>query len=185
MEQDLASIESALGVAIPSSLREVLLNHSRRVAFHWSLPDEVVDELPSEVDSIYSGQLDWSTESLVSLNKHKDDLVETFAPDPSDSFDALWHNKFAFASSPGGDIFAISNTGEADQRVAYLSKSDNPGHGYFLADDFKDFLQRFSRLGCPGSEGFQWLPFAKDPDSMLDPESDNAKLWRDAIGLQV
>ena len=183
--KELAAVETAVGYSIPSSFRDVLLQFSKRVEFHWFLPESLVDDLPIEVDETVSGEMRWSLDSLVDLNRHKDDLVQTFAPDPNDSYSAMWHKKFCFNTSTCGDLYTIDISDPSRQSVVYLSKEDNHGHGFILASDFKDFLARLSILGCPGGDDRNWLAFTLDPDSMIDSNCVNAKIWRKVIGLQV
>jgi len=38
-----------------------------------------------------------------------------------------------------------------------------------------DFLRRWTPLGCPGPEDWQWLPFTSKGTTMLDPDGEAAR----------
>lgn len=43
----------------------------------------------------------------------------------------------------------------------------------------------FSPLGCPGPEDWQWLPFTSKGTTMLDPDGEAARAWRETVGLEL
>ncbi|MBV9851382.1 MAG: hypothetical protein JO250_17065 [Armatimonadetes bacterium] len=70
-----------------------------------------------------------------------------------------------------------------DAPVVYLSHDGGEGHGCRLGDNFRDFTERHSLLGCPGNEWWQMMPFLNDAGSGLDPDGRNARQWRQWFGL--
>ena len=108
--------------------------------------------------------------------------VETF-PNVEDPYDNVWHHKFAFADVPNGDQLAFDLKFMLDPPVVYLSHDDGEGHGYRLGNDFIDFMERWSLLGCPGNEDWQMMPFLPDATSGLDVYGENARMWREWFGL--
>jgi hypothetical protein len=101
-------------------------------------------------------------------------------PDPDDPYDRVWHGKYPLLRVPNGDLVAV----DADGQVVYLSHDDGEGHGYVLGQDVFDFLERWTALGCPGPEDWQWLPFTSGSDQGLDPEGENGRSWRAWFGIR-
>ena len=80
---------------------------------------------------------------------------------------------------------AVSFILNADyQPVVYLSHDDSHGHGFILGSDFQDFIRRWSHIGQAGGEDWKWMPFVNDPDSLLDSNGKNARIWRESLGLR-
>ncbi len=67
--------------------------------------------------------------------------------------------------------------------VAYMAHELDYMHGYKLGYDFTDFMDRRSLLGCPGPEHVQFLSFFDNYAGGIDPEGENARLWRSWFGL--
>ena len=100
-----------------------------------------------------------------------------------DSYDAVWHDVLGFHEVANGDLLAFDLT-IPSHPVVYLSHDDGDGHGYQLGANFADFIDRLTRLGCIGSEDWQMMPFLASPTSLLGPDCENARLWRDIFGLK-
>ena len=69
--------------------------------------------------------------------------------------------------------------------MVYLSHDDGEGHGFRLGDNFADFIDRWTLLGCPGAEDWQMLPFIHSSTSGIDPWCENARRWRQCSGLEI
>tara|TARA_Y100000815_G_scaffold226694_4_gene214827 strand:- start:978 stop:1634 length:657 start_codon:yes stop_codon:yes gene_type:complete len=179
---DVESLERRLGTSLPAALRDVLLTFSRSVEFRWFLPDDY--RLPAEFRHIFCGDCHWSIESIEMSNEGKEHWIKVVFPDPSDPYDAVWHDVLAVQDVGNGDYLAIEIRANEPNPVTYLSHDDGEGHGLKLGEDFKDFLLRWSRLGCVGAEDWQWLPFAT-ADGSLDPNCDLATSYRALIGAQI
>ena len=180
---EIAKIESALGTSIPSSLRNVFTTYSNAVDIAWQLPDG--NEPPEPFDEIFSGQLNFNLHRLPEIQSDYNGWVENCFSDAGNSYDRVWHNKFAFLKVPNGDMVAIDLNEKDHQPVVYLSHDDGEGHGYMLGNDAEDFIDRFLRIGCPGLEDWQWLPFVADSESGIIPACDNAVQWRQWFKLNT
>ncbi len=84
-----------------------------------------------------------------------------------------------------GDYLAFDMQTPEDAAIVYLSHDDGEGHGYILANNFKELLDNWSRLGFVGSEDWQWLPFTTNARSGIQAESDAADRFREWLGLPI
>jgi cell wall assembly regulator SMI1 len=181
-EREVAAVESTLGVPIPRSLRNVLLEYSGSVRIEWALPDGTT--MPEPFREIWSGELRWDLNTLPKLQEtHRGWVTQCFV-DRNNQYDRVWHNKFPVLDIGTGDMLGIDLNSSSEQPVVYLSREDGSQHGFRLGRDFKDYVDRLSLLGCVGSEDWQLAPFLSGPDSLLEIESRNAKQWREWFGLR-
>ncbi len=104
-------------------------------------------------------------------------------PNAEDPYDRVWHNKLPFIHVPNGDLIALDLNRLPTAPIVYLSHDDGEGHDFTLGNDFIDFVDRWTMLGCPGSEDWQMLPFITSPTTGLEPHSTNASAWREWFGL--
>ncbi|WP_400164580.1 SMI1/KNR4 family protein [Brevibacillus sp. TJ4] len=180
-------IEKTLGVALPPSFRKTVLESSARVAFSWYVPDENewVQSLPGAWNEAQWGNCSWDLDRLVELNRDKDSWIEQVFPNPEDPYDKVWHNKLAFHDVGNGDYLAFDLAHGPDCPVVYLSHDDGEGHGAILGNDFVDFMDRWTRIGCPGTEDWKMLPFVSSASSGIDPDCENAVKWREWLQLSV
>lgn len=177
------SVEDDLNIALPASLRRVLLTVSSHVEFRWFRPDGL--KFPPPFRSNFSGQLHWSLDYLRSFNQAKDSWIETVFPNRADPYDVVWHDKLAFLEVANGDYLSIDLSPEKYEQVVYLSHDDGEGHGHVLAEDFGGLLRRWLPLACTGAEDWQWLPFTDGKSTMIDPACRNAILWRSLLGITI
>ena len=182
-EREVQEIERTLGQPLPSAFRTVLTSFSREVSFSWYLPEE--KELPEPLRGIFSGGCNWSLASLTGLDERCGSWAKACFPNPNDTYDRVWYNKFPFLAVPNGDYMAIDLDAGKRSPVVYLSHDGGSGHGLELGEDFIDFVNRWSQMGCPGAEDWQWLPFSSEASSFIDPECPNAILWRKWFGLRI
>ncbi len=180
-EEDIAQVEAEIGRVLPTSFRKVLTEFSGHLSLDWYLPDNVV--LPQELREIFSGECSWGLPQLREAIKNYHGWLETNFADVEDSYDSVWHNKLAFAQVANGDLLAFDLKFVPDPPVVYLSHDGGDGHGYRLGDNFIDFIDRWSLLGCPGSEDWQMMPFLPNATGGLDPYGENARKWREWFGL--
>ncbi|MDD9944203.1 MAG: SMI1/KNR4 family protein [Myxococcales bacterium] len=179
--REVERVEADLGRPLPQSLRAVVLGFSRKVSFRWQLPDDT--ERPEEFAEIFAGEVGWNLGELVELERSRKGWIEACFPDAQNEYDAIWHGKLAFFSIANGDMLAIDEVIDGSP-VIYLSHDDGDGHGQALGANFADFVTRYSRLGCPGAEDWQWLPFHTcQHGSLLDPDSASAQRWQSWFGL--
>jgi hypothetical protein len=104
-----------------------------------------------------------------------------------------WKHSLAFCHIMNGDYLAIDTSPSASMRgkILYLSHEgvvgpDNvQGLDAVIADDFFDYLEKISFLGCPGPELWHMEPFlSKSQNGGLLTTSRVASEWRARIGLQ-
>jgi hypothetical protein len=172
---ELDAIEISIGTPLPSKVREFASEVSRRIAFHWYLPDSL--ELPHSLRGIFGGGLDFDVHKIPKHENSRAGWQAACFPDLANSYDQVWHHKLAFHEVPNGDYLAF----DSDGRVVYLSHDDGEGHGYIIASSFPDLLVRWIPLGCPGGD-WQWMPFVSSRHSGINPDSQNAKQWLQMIG---
>jgi hypothetical protein len=173
-------VESALGMELPSQFREVLLTLSSHTEFRWFARDR---QFARPFHQNFSGDLHWSLDLMVQFETARRRWCAAAFPDPADPYDAVWHDKLAFYEVGNGDFLAFDRAAETCGQVVYLSHDDGEGHGYVLAQDFRDLLARWLPLACAGGEDWQWLLFVHGPTSGLEPDGEPAKAWRRVLAL--
>ncbi len=176
--EDVAEVERQLGRELPASLQRTFLEFSAGFEFGWSLPDE-----PLPPFHIHRGgfciRLDW----LADLEKERKDWVEAVFSDPGDPYHSAWHNKLAVISVNNGDLIGI-DLGSADGCVVYMTHDGGEDmQGMVLGMNFDDFMERWSRLGCVGPDGWYLEHFVEGADG-INPLGDNANAWRRWFGLE-
>jgi hypothetical protein len=181
-EHEVALVEAQIGMRLPDSFREVLLQFSSRVEFWWSLPDHIE---PPPVDGIFWGGCWWDLAALPDVEQLRRDWARDVFPDTEDPYDRVWHDKLTFLVVANGDHLAIDLSDRDAEPVVYLSHEEGETHGYLLGNDFADFVDRWSLLGCPGPEEWKLAPFLPSPTTGLDPYSEEAVQWRQWLGLSL
>ena len=181
-EQELQEIETIIQCPIPPSIRKFFSHYSRRIWFSATLPEAMV--LPDSLRQIFSARFLICTEGLVLAEESRKNWIEDCFSDPNDDYDKVWHNKLGFMNVPNGDVIAFDlGDPKDDKRVVYLSHDDGEGHGYLLGESFSDYFSKLLLIGACGNEDWQLLPFTIDNISGINPNCDNAKIYREAIGL--
>ena len=182
-EEEILEAEKKLGYRIPEDFRDILLNYSSCFKYFWNIYKGVSEEqieLPNNLKGIFAGDLHWELNVLVKFQEDNKDWIEECFPDYNDEYDRVWHNKMLFYEVGNGDYLAIELEKENYGKIAYLSHDDGDGHGYYLANNFKELLTNWSKVGCVGGEDWQWLIFYRSGVG-IDPSCENAKLWEDFI----
>jgi cell wall assembly regulator SMI1 len=177
---EVASLEAALGVALPPPFREVLVADSGHVEFSWFTDGQNFDP---PFHQNFSGDLHWSVEMTLQSEQSRREWCTVAFSNVSDPYEAVWHNNLAFYKVPNGDHIAFDLAAATYGQVVYLSHDDGEGHGYVLADDFRDLLRRWLPLACTGAEDWQWLPFTANAKSGLDPDCEFAHAWRRQLDI--
>jgi hypothetical protein len=173
-DDELLAVEVAIGLTIPPGLRR-LFAMARSFEAGWHLDADP----PEPFDQIFAGDASWDLDGVAGLIEAYRGWVAKVFPDPLDPYDLVWHDKFPFLHVMNGDIVAI----DAQGRVVYLSHDDGEGHGALLGRDVEDFLDRWTLLGCPGPEDWQWLPFTHGAESVLEPDGEAGRAWRRWFGI--
>ncbi len=181
-EEHIIEAEERLGYRLPESFRDVLLNFAGSLDFRWALNDCI--DLPEVLRGIFAGECTWSLKNLIEIDEECQGWVNDCFPDPDNEYDRVWHNKLAFMCVGNGDKIAFDLEKYPEYTpVVYLSHDDGEGHGYILGSDFKDFLDKWTLIGCPGTEDWQWIPFVDSSKSGINPNSENAIIWKKLMGL--
>ena len=182
-EAEVMEVERALERRLPAAFRTVLTTFSKKVSFCWYLPDDT--RPPEPLNGIFSGGCEWDLARLALYEKRRQSWASSCCPNPDDAHDRVWYDKLPFLPVPNGDFLAVDLATGDRSPVVYLSHEDGEGHGFELGADFVDFVNKWSRIGCPGAEDWQWLPFTSDARSLLDPDCANARQWREWFGMQL
>jgi hypothetical protein len=182
LESEVVAVEKELGQPIPEGMRSVLLGFSRHVEVRWFLPEDL--DPPKPFNQIFGGECYWDLNELVSREENRLSWVKECFPNPADSYDAVWHEKLGFASVGNGDVIAFDLRAEG-QPVVYLSHDDGEGHGQVMGGDFVSFIDQHSRVGCPGLEDWQWLPFCDSTFKGINGDGESARTWRQWFGLEL
>jgi hypothetical protein len=180
---DVERVERALGAALPAALTRFFLECARSIDFSWFCPENL--KFPAPFEANFSGGFSLSLDSLQDCERGRRHWIEHCFPNPSDPYDAVWHQKLAIIPVIDGDCIGLDLRPDYHGEVVYLSHCDSKGHGYVLGTDILDFLRRWTPLGCPGPEDWQWLPFTSSRTSMLEPDGEAAREWRNIVGLEV
>src|SRR5688572_26436323 len=175
-ETRVTEVERRIGVDLPASFRRVLLEFSSEVEFSWFAPDG--HDFPKPFNQIFCGGCSWSLNALPEIQESVQGWIAQVFPNPNDAYDRVWHDKLGFLKVGNGDVLAFDLGPASRGAVVYLSHDDGEGHGCRLGSDFEDFITRWSELGCPGAEDWQWLPFVKEPQGPIDPDGIRAAQWR-------
>ncbi|MDK2596911.1 SMI1/KNR4 family protein [Pseudoalteromonas obscura] len=182
-EKEVSGLEEKLGFHLPKSLKEVLLNFSRKVEYRWFFPESF--EIEGDLSEIFLGDRHWSLDWIYEFNDSKNGWIEECFPNKEDSYDAVWHNKLVFHEVGNGDYLAIDISSPEAESVVYLSHDDGDGHGVELAKNFKDFVFESSLIGCIGVEDWQHMPFIDNENMNVSGSCANAIKLRDALGIKA
>ena len=182
-EEEILEVEKKLGYTLPKDFRDILLNYSSHFEYFWSTyrdEEEEQIEFPEKFCAIFAGDLHWGLKFLLDFEESRQGWVDVCYPDYNNEYDKVWHNKLAFYEVGNGDYFAIELEKENYGKIVYLSHDGGDGHGHYLANNFKDLLNNWSKVGCTGGDDWQWEVFYTEGKG-IDPECENAKLWREYI----
>jgi hypothetical protein len=173
-------VENQLGFKIPESLREVLCNFSASIDFFWFLRNF---SFPRPLDFITHGICSWDINQLINLEIDRKSWLN-FSTEDNKSYEII-RDKFCFLNVGNGDRIAIDLSENSDGKVIYLAChfEDEPGHGYFLGENFIDFIDRWTQIGCVGSEIWQIMEFTNSPTSYINLDSEISVKWREFLRL--
>jgi hypothetical protein len=138
---------------------------------------------PAEFRRVFAGECRWDITGLADLQAHYRQWLAGCFSDPDDDYNKVWHDKLAVLEVGTGDMLGIDLATPGREPVVFLSHDGSQWHGYRLGQDFEDYIDCLSRLGCVGAEDWQWAPFVEDERSGLLPEGPAGCRWRDWFGL--
>lgn len=174
-KETLEALEKELGLEYPAGFKEVLTQYSSAVYMDWQIEGE---EPQGDFRGIFcgggSGYL-WSFKNLKDSYQNMRDWIDECFPDPNDEYDKIWHNKVPFLDVPNGDVIAFDQKGQ----VVYLSHDGDDFHGQVLGNSFVSFMDKWTQLGCVGTESWQLEPFYNDDSKQFLSDPSKLKVWID------
>ncbi|XWN33903.1 MAG: SMI1/KNR4 family protein [Devosia sp.] len=177
---DIERVETELGLRLPGSLRDIFQHHSSRIEFCWQLPDDF--RRPRILDETFGGRFSLALSEIPRIENDRrirTEILSELNPD----YESAWHSKLAVMDGYPNDFYGFNLKSHVGDELYYLSYNDFEAEFYMLGVDFADFLRRWTAIGCPGPEDWQWMPFTTGPTSLLQPDSEIANIWRRLIGL--
>lgn len=176
LPQEIATLESTLGSALPVEFAYIVTHYSAKVSLYWHLGRSINEEewqrreFPAPYDPVFSS---WA-EALWDIKCLFDPLEEYI-----DSDDPIWKNKLAFLPVMNGDCIAFDmSQGMENCPIVYLSHENGSNHGRRLADNFVEFITRWSNIGCPGPEDWQMEPFLEGTQGGLLASGEVVEQWK-------
>ncbi len=181
--EKIKQIETMIGHQFPISFKKVLLEYSSHFSFSWFLPNNL--KHTDEFMNFSYGRLNWNIDIITQIAEEVENYIGYCAPDPDDEYDAVWHNKLAFSSVGNGDYLAFDLNDGDDAKIVYLSHAGGIGHGYKLAENFFDFLDKWSRVAFVGPDDTDWITFTENPNSGIISDGDVADSFRAWLKLDI
>ncbi|HDX9694372.1 MULTISPECIES: SMI1/KNR4 family protein [Bacillus cereus group] len=167
-EEEIKLTEQQLGYPLPISFKEVLVKFSKQVELRWSFPDEL--SIPAEFDDIFAGELCWNLDSIEDLAEVADSLK-----DVGDNYGENLRQKLAFYTVPNGDYLALDlNSNNEDAAVVYWDHEEDSVT--YVADNFIEFIEKFTDLHLIGAEIWQWETFIDSKG--INTDSEIAQKWK-------
>ncbi|MEK4581592.1 SMI1/KNR4 family protein [Bacillus sp. FSL R12-0074] len=167
-EEEIKLTEQQLGYPLPISFKEVLVKFSKQVELRWFFPDEL--SIPAEFDDIFAGELCWNLDSIEDLTEVADSLK-----DVGDNYGENLRQKLAFYTVPNGDYLALDlNSNNEDAAVVYWDHEEDSVT--YVADNFIEFIEKFTDLHLIGAEIWQWETFIDSKG--INTDSEIAQKWK-------
>lgn len=167
-EEEIKLTEQQLGYPLPISFKEVLVKFSKQVELRWSFPDEL--SILAEFDDIFAGELCWNLDSIEDLTEVADSLK-----DVGDNYGENLRQKLAFYTVPNGDYLALDlNSNNEDAAVVYWDHEEDSVT--YVADNFIEFIEKFTDLHLIGAEIWQWEIFIDSKG--INTDSEIAQKWK-------
>jgi SMI1 / KNR4 family (SUKH-1) len=178
---EINKIEDEFQIKYPLEFKAVLTTFSSGVLFNWQIENEKTEGEFRQIFRGCGGGYLWDIETLRSDFENYIGPVQACFPDINDEYDKIWHNKVPFLDVPNGDMI-VFDTSERQENcpIIYLSHDGSEFHGSRLAENFIEFISRWSNLGCVGTEDWQFEPFYDYDKEMIknsDPIINRWKNW--------
>ncbi len=181
-QKEIDKLEDEMKTALPISFKTILTQYSKQLDFSAFLPDS--PDFYDEFSEITCAEIKFGIESMREAESSRLSWIKDCFTDPNDEYDAVWHNKLGIMCVANGDVIAFDLADEdLDKRIVYLSHEGSEGHGMVLADNFIDYIDRLLLIGGCGSEDIQLLNFVEDDENGIQTDCDNAKLYRNFLGI--
>lgn len=167
-------VEASLGIKLPDALARVFTEFSAKVHAEGRLDENA---LLTDFEDIDAGELHWDLEELPELERSRTAWVNASFPDPENPYDRFWQGKLAVLHVMNGDLLALDVERPGGGSLILLSQDGSGSHRTALGPDFLVAHERWSRLGFPGPEVWQWDQFVSSPVSGLEPDSEASRSW--------
>lgn len=173
-------LEKELKLEYPTDFKRVLTQYASGLAMSWQIEGEETEE-EGEFSEMFCGGgrgYLWDFDTL------KDDFIgyqswvkECF-PNTKDEYDKIWHGKTPFLDVPNGDVIAFCKKTAKGNPVVYLSHDGDEFHGQILGENFIDFINKWTQLGCIGTECWQFEPFYDFAKKTLLADKEKLNRWK-------
>ena len=183
-EHQLGALRKKVGGLLPKEFETVLTKFSRKVSFSWDVAEtEFSDELPVELRDCCGCYSDlWDTDALPSLAREAAKLRTS----DSQYFQFAFDRRLPFIEVGNGDYIAFDmQNGNGGCPIVYLSHENADSHGCVLAQNFIEFLLRWSNVGCVGPDFPYFEAFYDRRKKRLHCHGRNAKKWRKLMARGV
>jgi hypothetical protein len=170
-------VENELNIKYPADFKEVLTKYSSGILMDWQIRGEEPD---GEFRSIFCGAgrgYLWDFDTLRADYENLQGWIKGCFSDPDDDYDKVWHGKVPFLDVPNGDMIAFGDKTEKGNQVVYLSHEGSDFHGQILGNSFIEFIDKWTQLGCVGTEDWQFEPFYNYSQKELLADSTTLQRW--------
>lgn len=177
--KEIERVETALGISFPFEFKHILSEYSSSVNLFWQIQNE---ETEGEFREVFRGGgrgYLWDFRQFEELYEGYKGWVENCFSNHDDPYDKVWHNKIPLLRVMNGDMIGFDTTkSNTNCPIVYLSHDDGELHGHKLANNFIEFITRWTAIGCVGTEDWQFKPFY-DFDKMEITKTDAViKRWK-------
>ena len=174
-------LETKLRRPLPADLRDLLLQ-SEGAHFEWSLPTEATAAL-GDLAPVTSGKLHWDLGDLWECEQLRRAWVKADFGDPSNPAHRFWQDSVPVQYFGDGKFLALYAGSLSGEAVIYLRPRLDGLHGVELAPTYGDFLDRLTRLGCPGPAQAHLSPFVSR-DQGIEVQGPVAQRWCEFLQFQ-
>lgn len=173
--EEVSLVEKKLATNIPIQLKNFFLEVSGDLYFNYTYDEKLMELIKEEFRGVFSSSLILSLDTIVEAEESRKDWIENCYNNPSNEYDKVYYNKFAFISVKNGDLIAFDDK----ERVVYISHDDDDLHGKIIANDFNSFVDNYIGICMCGPECWQLENFMQD--GVLDKNCTNAIKMRTII----
>jgi hypothetical protein len=174
---DFISLENHLDITYPDDFKEILTNYSSGILLNWQIEGE---ETEGEYKEIFCGGgrgYLWDFSTLKDDYENYQGWIKECFSNEDDEYDKVWYNKIPFLDVPNGDVIAFGEKATTGNPVIYLSHDGSDFHGHKLGDNFVDFITKWTKLGCIGTEEWQFEVFYDYERMELKTEGQTFENW--------
>lgn len=182
-EAEIAATEKAIGRQVPTSLRTFLLEFSGSVRVSWTLYGA-----KERLGGTFAGDVQIGLRELEEAERFRRKECRTLAARPRIPAEPLarWRRSLAWWYLDGSAVAFQMPTGSRDAPVVTLeNEACWDDESAWLAPDFFEFMDRWTRIGSVRPLWWMLESFMKKPSGGLDPDGAYACAWREALGVEL